>query len=169
MKHTGKKPAYTTRKAMPIIKKGEGGEALLMCPFCPTPHPLRPDKPSACGTMLILTAEQTVFRGKYEKNIICVKCGQKGGDMVLFQNAFVHNYDCSPGVVAMTEAPKFSDWAARVAWTPEWIRNPIEKFTGHAQSVEEVLPDGTRTGVVLGYFFHKEVKNGKQTQIHTRQ
>jgi hypothetical protein len=169
MKHTSVKPAHTKRTAIPVIKKGEGGEALLMCPFCVPSHPLRPDKVSACGTILILTAEQTVFRGKYEKKMVCVKCGKHGGDMILFQGAFVHNYDCSPGVVAMTEAPEFSDWAARVAWTPEWIRKPIEKFTGRAQAVEEVLPDGTRTGVVLGYFFHKEVKNGKQTPIHTGQ
>lgn len=159
------KPPYTTRKGIPKIIKDPNGNAMLLCPFCKPSHPLQPNSPAACGTILILTAEQTVIHAKYEKKLICVKCGKGGGDMVMYQNAFIHVHNCSPDVMTMTQPPKFSKRAALVyglKWG--WLKGIIERYTGRALPVDEVKQDGTRTGVVLGYFFHKEIKNGKHSQ-----
>jgi len=118
-----------------------------------------PDKPAACGTLLVLTAEQTVYKAKYDKRFICAKCHQGGGEMVIYQGGFIHTHDCAPGVMTMTEPPQFSRLAGVVYKLPERIKKIIQRYTGNAMPVEEILPNGTRTGVTLGYFFH-QVKKG---------
>jgi len=162
MKHKRTQNKITSRTAAPRIEKGNDGVAVIICPFCETPHALRPDRTSSCGTRLVLTAEQTVLRAKYEKNVVCVKCGKGGGEMVMRQNAFVHKSDCTPGVAFLTEPPKFSKLAYFIGKIKQGrIRNTIESFMGKAMPVDEVLENGTRTGTVLGYFFHKEVKHAE--------
>lgn len=160
------KAPYTVRNGTPKMLKDKEGNTLLICPFCAVPHALTPNVPSQCGTRLILTAEQVVFRAKADKRFICVKCGKGGGEMVRFQNAYIHTHNCSPGVVTMTEPPRFSRMAGLVSKVRnERIRKSIERFTGRAMPVDEVREDGTRTGVVLGHFFHKEVKHAEHKPV----
>lgn len=110
---------------------------------------------SLCGTRLEVRAVQVVFRAKYQKDMICVKCGQGGGDMVRFQNAFIHADDCMPGVATFTEPPKYSKVAKLLYNFPAFIKSIIEKKYGKIMPVDEVNPQGERTGVVLGYFFYE--------------
>lgn len=156
------KPPFTTRTGTPKMLKDEKGNTLLICPFCKVPHPLYPNTPAKCGTHLVLSAEQTVFRAKADKRFVCVKCGKGGGEMVKYQNAYIHIEDCSPGVMTMTEPPRFSRLAGVVGGIKsERARKFIEQFTGRSMPVDEVTENGTRTGVVLGHFFFKEVRNAK--------
>jgi len=157
-KSNATKPPYTKRTGIPkIVKDKASGNVMLLCPFCTPAHSLTPNAPAACGTVLILTAEQTVIRAKYEKKLVCVKCGKGGGEMVMRQNAFVHLNDCMPGVAFLTEPPKFTFAAAFVnGLKPAFFKKTVEFFTGRAVAVDEVAPNGTRTGMVLGYFFQRK-------------
>jgi hypothetical protein len=156
MKKSTIKPKFTQRIEAPIAKKEKDGSASLYCPFCKPSHKIMPGMEALCGTRLEVRAVQIVFKAKYEKDMKCAKCGQGGGEMVRFQNAFIHANDCTPGVATLTEAPKFSKWA-QIVWGIPWpaLKARIEKRTGKAMPVDEVTPDGARTGVVLGHFFFK--------------
>lgn len=168
MKKSTAQSPYHTRVDVPKIAKDEQGNAVLLCPFCVPTHPLNPSSPSACGTRLVLTAEQTVIRAKYAKNLICVKCGKGGGKMVVFQNSYIHIHDCNPGVMAMREPPRYSRFAQFINTMPnQFVKKQIEKFTGRAMPVEEVDPKGVKTGKILGYFFwkpKKEVSHAKRIE-----
>jgi hypothetical protein len=142
----------TQRSETPGLNKDEHGNVVILCPFCKPSHILRPGHIEKCGTSLVLQAVQQVVRAKYS-NSVCVKCGKGGGDMVRYMNAYIHTKDCSPDVMTMTEPPKFS-WLAMVIYkSPKWAKGIFEKFTGQTMPVDEVKPDGTRTGVTLGWFF----------------
>lgn len=149
------KPFVKERVDIPKIVKDKNGAAILLCPFCSPSHPLRADQATACGTIVRVQAVQTVFRSNYShKNMVCVKCGKGGGDMVTWQNnAFVHVHDCSPGVTAMNEPPKMSKAAGIIYNFPPVLRRIAEAAWGKTMKVDEVTPDGKRTGVVLGHFF----------------
>lgn len=162
MKTKAPKSPVRERVGTPHITRDKDGAAILNCPFCVPTHPLRPDVGSACGTMLQVRAVQRVYRAKYEKHMTCVKCGKGDGEMVLFQNGFIHTHDCAPGVVALADPPKYSELAKRVHGT-RW-QKLIERIYGEIMPVHEVNPDGTKTGVTIGYFFKKRGKNGKHTQ-----
>ena len=154
-------PRTTERAGAPIPKTVEG-RVVLMCPFCKAPHPIIPGIVAACGSTLQVRAVQTIYKAKYEPSMICAKCGKGGGDMVLVADAFFHVEDCNPGVLVMTDPPEFSEFAKRVFLLPDWLKKIIEPQTGTAMPVDEVLSDGTRTGVTLGYFF-KEKTNAKRS------
>lgn len=155
MKKSTTHPRAFTRVLAPIAKM-QGKEAVLYCPFCKPTHKILPGAPNPCGTFLEIQAVQTVFKAKYEKNLVCLKCGQGGGEMVQYRNGFIHTHDCAPGVAALTEEPKFNRWAKIVYQIP-WLalKTRIEKHVGRAMKVDEVKPDGERTGKVLGYAFFK--------------
>jgi hypothetical protein len=155
MKKSTIKPKYTTRIEAPIAKKEKDGSAGLYCPFCKPTHKILPGMEYPCGTRIEVRAAQMVFKAKYEKNMVCAKCRKGGGEMVRFQNAFIHTHDCTPGVATFTEPPKFSKIAEALSRSPEWLKDRVEKRFGKIMPVDEVTPDGTRTGVVLGYFFYK--------------
>jgi len=155
MKKSNFKPRTTIRIEAPLAGKGKDGKPTLLCPFCHPTHPIIPGKVSLCGTNLEMRATQTVFRARFIKNMVCAKCGQGGGDMVHFQNAFIHVHDCTPGVATFTEPPSMTWFARSVYWLPNGFKKHIEKRTGRAVPVDEVKPDGTRTGKVLGYFFNR--------------
>ena len=155
MKKSTVKSKYTTRIEAPIARKEKDGSAGLYCPFCKPTHKILPGAESACGTRPEVRAVQMVFRAKYEKDMICAKCGQGGGEMVMFRNAFVHAYDCTPGVATLVEEPKFTPLAQIVYKLPSALKSRIEKHTGRAMQVDEVMPTGERTGKVLGYTFLK--------------
>src|SRR5512139_3341408 len=102
------KSKITTRERVPILSKDGKGNALLLCPFCTPPHPINPQTPAVCGTILQVRALQTVYHAKNYGDEVCVKCGKGGGEMVVFQGALVHTNDCTPGVVALSTPPKYS-------------------------------------------------------------
>lgn len=158
------KPPVSTRTAVPKVVKDEHGANILMCPFCAEPHPVSPYVPSPCGTRVVVTAEQPVFKAKYNEKMICAKCHKGGGTMVLWHNAFIHTPDCDPSIRTPIEPPKFSRLAEWVYHRNGFIRSRLEDIFGKVMAVEEVQPDGTLTGVILGYYFQKENKNGKHTQ-----
>ena len=153
-----------TREGIPMISKDGKGNALLLCPFCTPPHPINPDSPALCGTILQVRALQVVYKAKKYGNEVCVKCQKGGGQMVLFQGALVHTHDCTPGVVALSTPPKYSPFAR---WTYKLsdgkLKSFIQKRWGTAMPVEEVTPAGEKTGVVFGHFFNRGI-NGINNQ-----
>lgn len=153
-KKTVSQPRVTKRTAIPHGSKDKNGNIIFLCPFCKPPHPLIPGKISSCGTQLQLEAVQVVYHAKYS-NLVCAKCGKTGGDMTKWLDAFVHIEDCTPGVQLLNEEPEYSHLAAVIYKLPVWARIKIEKFTGQVMTVDEVQPDGKRTGKVLGCFFMK--------------
>lgn len=155
MKKNTVRPRTTQRVEAPIAKM-EKKEAILYCPFCRPTHKIVPGVENPCGTRLEVRAVQTVYKARYMKEMVCLKCGQGGGEMVQYRNGFVHTHDCAPGVAALTEEPKFNKWAEIVYGMP-WpaVKSAIEKRVGRAMQVDEVAPDGKRTGKVLGYAFFK--------------
>ena len=154
MKQSHTKSPVTRRSALPLVETIKGGK-VLMCPFCKPSHPVVPFQQASCGTMIEVNAVQEVIRAKFDKRIKCAKCGQGGGEMVRWQNAFLHVNDCTPGVKTMAEPPKYSKLAGVVYDMPaSWFKTQLEKITGRAVPVDEITPDGTKTGVVLGHFFY---------------
>lgn len=155
MKKNSIRPRVTTRIEAPIAKM-EKKEAVLYCPFCKPTHKIVPGLEHPCGTRLEVRAVQEVYKARYDKTLKCAKCGRGDGEMVRFQAGFIHTHDCTPGVAALTEPPKFS-MAAKVIYNLKWprVKSEIEKRTGRAMKVDEVTPEGARTGNVLGYTFLK--------------
>lgn len=155
MKKSSVQPKTTFRIEAPIAKM-EKKEAVLYCPFCKPTHRITPGVENPCGTHLEVRAVQTVYRAKYVKEMVCLKCGQGGGEMVQFRNGFIHAHDCAPGVAALTEEPKFNRFA-QIVYSIPWpaLKSRIEKRIGRAMQVDEVTPDGTRTGKILGYAFFR--------------
>ena len=151
-------PQVTERFGTPRMQKGDDGNPLVLCPFCSPSHPLSAVGVSACGTQLQLRAVQTVYHAKYRKDMVCIKCQKGGGDMVMFNNAFVHVNDCSPGVATFIDPPKFSRMASLVFRMPNKIKTFTEKYLGETKAVEEVDEKGVRTGKTLGHFFYVRSK-----------
>lgn len=154
------------RESPPKLEKVKTG-TLLMCPFCPNPHPLWPDKVANCGTTIVVKAVQTVIPAKRAKRdkLMCLKCHQVGeGEMVKFMNGFIHLEDCNPGTIVMVEPPPYSK-LARLAFgmgEKNPLRKMIENRNGRAEEVHEIDEDGKKTGKILGHVFYKEqVKHGE--------
>ena len=154
-KPKGWRPPATTRIGAPKFGKDQKGQSAILCPFCIPTHPIVPGYEAMCGTALEIRAVQPVYKARFYKGMVCAKCGKDGDQMVRFQNAFIHIKDCTPGVATLTEAPKFTKVARVVYNAPRWIKARVEKKFGQAMPVDEILPDGTRTGHVIGYFFLK--------------
>lgn len=149
-KRSHPKSEVKVRRMLPKLDK----EGRLMCPFCTPSHPLIAGKQTACGTEIEVYASQMIYRAK-SANLTCLKCGQGGGEMVRFQNGYVHTHDCVPGQVLMVEEPEYSDWAKFIYGWPEFLKRPLEKKLGMARPVKEIDPNGKETGNILGYFFWK--------------
>ncbi len=149
-----------TREAMPGLDETKDG-VHLMCPFCYPTHPLMPNEDSACGTVLKVTAVQTVIPDRMVRmqKLICLKCHQGGGPMVQYMNGFIHLHECTPGTKLLRIPPRYNAMAGLVYKLPKSMRKQTEKFTGLSQQVREILPDGTETGKVIGYFFLKGKRN----------
>lgn len=159
----------TIRRHVPLLEKDNHGANVLMCPFCIPSHPITPFVASGCGTVVEVQAVQTVYRAKYQKGMVCVKCGKSGGMMVRMNDAFTHSFDCTPGTTTLTAVPAFSKIATWVFKMKDGrLKEFIQGFTGVAAEVKEVTPEGERTGVILGHFFHQRKKdNGKHTETNT--
>jgi len=152
VKKTTTQPKIRKRTETPRWSKDDKGNIVFLCPFCKPSHLLIPGKISPCGTQMLLEAVQVIYRAKYS-DLVCAKCGNGGGEMVHWQNAFIHIVDCVPGVFTPTEMPKTSRFAQVVYKLPKWAKESIEKRTGQVMIIDEVSPEGKRTGKILGYFF----------------
>ena len=158
-KRNSNRPPYRERREMPKIENSKDGGKVLMCPFCNPSHPIMPFIPSPCGTVVEVTAVQLVFRAKYAKDMICAKCGQGGGEMVVWNEAFIHTHDCTPGTATLLVEPKYSKIAKAVFGLSDGkIKTLIQNILGEAKEVAEAKPDGKRTGKILGYFFYRQPK-----------
>jgi len=153
-KNNFKRP-ISERIDVPKIERDKQGNAILLCPFCKPTHPLRAENDASCGTVLQVRAVQLVYKAKFDKTLVCVKCMQGGGEMVRFQNGYVHTHDCAPGVVTLEKPPDFSKFAERVYGMPPRVKKIFENIFGTAVPVLEVMPGGEKTGITLGYFFKK--------------
>jgi len=154
------KPPYRQRTAVPKLAKGENGSNILLCPFCADPHPIMPFVASPCGTMVTFYAEQTIYRAKADKRFVCAKCGEGNGEMVKWNDAFIHVPDCKPEVKTLLEPPTYSKLARYIHNMRDGkIKGFSQRVFGRTVAVEEVTPDGKLTGRVLGYFFQRKKKD----------
>lgn len=154
---TGLKPEFKVREALPRVRDEKGG-VLLECPFCEIPHTVGVGQDSACGTTLRVTAVQTIVptRTVHKRGLKCFKCGKGGGEMVPFNQGFIHLIDCVPVTKLMAQPPKeFSRWAGMVYQFPEFLRKRVERVTGAVKRVDEIDPQGRETGKTLGYIFYR--------------
>jgi hypothetical protein len=143
------------REAPPKVNPTKKGVEVL-CPFCQPPHAILPGV-ETCGTTLKVMAVQTVLKNhatRYNK-IPCLKCHQIGGEMVRYNNGFIHLVDCLPGTRLLTAPPKFSNTARIIFKLPAGARKRMERAFGRAQECREIDADGQETGKILGYFFLK--------------
>lgn len=153
--HHLNRPDVRVRKLPPKVSNEKQGVA-VKCPFCAIPHPILPGAQSPCGTTLEVLAVQTVYRSTKHNGITCIKCHQIGGEMVRFNESFVHLVDCMPGTRLLTEIPEFSAFAKFIFKMPTPIRSAFEKRRGKIQYVKEIDSEGKETGKVLGYFFWRQ-------------
>ena len=142
------------RRAIPLVDK----DGHLSCPFCKPTHTLDPLKESPCGTVIQVTAVQTVYKAQWMREPPkCLKCGGSSGEMVRFGSAFLHLVDCKPGMALMPETPKLSRWAKMVYNLPDFAKRPLERRLGRASPLELIDEKGVKTGEIAGYFFYHPV------------
>lgn len=100
-------------------------------------------------------AVQTVYptRTVHKYSLKCLKCGGSDGEMIRFNNGYVHVADCAPSVKLLATVPEFSRAARIVKHAPKWLSAIVEKYTGKVQEVQEIDAEGKETGKTLGYFF----------------
>lgn len=147
----------------------KGGGKELLCPFCDPPHPLHPDG-NNCGAVLRVTAVRVVIPARVVrmKKLVCLKCGKGLGEMVhIGTSSYIHAVDCQPGTHIVMRPPKFDKSAEIVSKLPAPVRKIIEKRTGKASAMKEILPDGTETGKILGYFYYKDGNYAQATRSTT--
>lgn len=150
------KPEVTIRELPPKTRQN-GKDLEILCPFCKIPHTIGVNQDSACGTSLHVSAVQTVYpaRTVHKHKMVCIKCGESGGEMVRYNNSTIHLIDCRPEVQLAAALPEFSRFSKFVFSLPPNIKAIIQKFTGIAKEVKEVDGHGVETGKILGYFFYK--------------
>lgn len=151
------KPQTTTRENAVRIFKTEKGFR-IMCPFCNPAHPLEAGRVAPCGTVLKMTAVQEVVSGRSARlsGLVCLKCHKTGGgDLIHWQNGYVHKDDCNPEQALLVVPPRFSWWAGIRYRVSDWFKNrKVMAFVrGNAQRVKEINPEGVETGRILGYVF----------------
>jgi hypothetical protein len=153
-----------TREALPGVDRTKEG-VHLMCPFCFPTHPLMPNEDAPCGTVLKVTAIQTIIPERMVRmeKLVCLKCHKGDGAMVQYMNGFIHLHECTPGTQLLRIPPRYNAMAGVVYKLPKGLRKQAEKFTGVSQQVREILPDGTETGKIIGYFFLKGKRNATRT------
>lgn len=145
----------TVRYATPALKM-EAGKPIIWCPFCNPSHPLSLSTPSACGTLLEVRATQAVYKARLNKGMVCIKCKKEDGNMVQFNDAFVHVPDCTPDIILFNDPTKFSRLAKFVFHAPAWLQKIAKRYVGNARRVDLVTPDGAATGRTSGYYFHQK-------------
>lgn len=107
--------------------------------------------------MIEVRASQAVYRARLNKGMVCIKCKKADGNMVRFNDAFVHVPDCTPEIVLFNDEKKFSRTAQFVFHLPAWLKQRLQPIVGDARKVDQVTPEGISTGRTSGYYFHKKV------------
>lgn len=155
------RPMTRTRTATPIPFPTKDGIE-LRCPFCADRHQLIPNVESTCGTRIEVTAIQEVYPAHTvrHKNLTCVKCFQGDGEMVRYNNSYVHLVECKPGSRLLQEIPPNSPVAQFVYNLPAWLKPHVEKLTGQSDRVLEIDEKGEKTGKVIAYIFWKTPSQG---------
>lgn len=160
---------FSKREAPPLVGK-DGRQNVLMCPFCEPSHPLQMGQgTNACGSEVEVRVTQPIIKAHRYPGLVCVKCRKGGGKMVPFQQGFIHDYNCMPNRVTMTETPvpsRLAKWVHDLK--PGRVKAFFTKRYGVAAPIQEVLPDGKLTGVITGYFFYKGPPNGKRSDERER-
>lgn len=142
------KSAPKVRRKAPRIEQSDDGIAIY-CPFCHPPHRISLDTKATCGTILELTAVQTLYQ-----DVTCSLCGNGQGTLLKIGESYRHAHDCSPGKTIYTVPPKKSRSAA-LAWKfPDWASMLLAKRL-NLTSVQ--LTSGN---VIDGYAWDKVKKNG---------
>jgi hypothetical protein len=154
---SGYKPEVKIREGIPKVEQQKGKPVKVLCPFCEIPHPIELGKVAACGTILQVKAVQTVYpvRTVHKHKLICIKCKQSGGEMVKFNQGYMHTHECTPNTKIMANPPEFSRLARAVYFMSPQLRKVIEKKYGLVKQVQEIDEHGKETGKVLGYFFFR--------------
>ena len=131
-------PNKGTRRAPPRISRDKD-TAQILCPFCWPPHPITPETPASCGTVLELVAAQTTYRA-----VECALCHGIQGQLVKVGDRYKHAFDCTPGKTIYTVPPDKSRAAAAIWHAPAFIHRFIAKRWGKA--AVELTSEGKRTG-----------------------
>lgn len=145
------------REELPQMTQTKEG-AVIWCPFCVPSHPLTPGAPAACGTVLKLTATQTIIPARMARlqQIECLKCHKTGeGDMVPYMSGYIHLTDCAPDTNLLKTPVAYSKLAGLVYHLPLKLRERVCALTN--QYPQEVCT--LEKGDVIGYYFLKGKRN----------
>ncbi len=143
------KSAPQVRRRGPKIKE-ENGDIVLFCPFCHPPHRISLDTAATCGTILELTAVQTLYQ-----DVTCELCGRGQGTLLKIGESYRHAHDCVPGRKIYTVPPK-KRRSARWAWKmPDWAT----MFLGKRFNLTPVELR-TKEGTIDGYGWDKVIEDG---------
>jgi hypothetical protein len=142
------------RRQKPKILEAKDGPPIISCPFCIPPHPIQPNEPARCGTVLELRAVQQTYR-----SVDCVFCGTGAGTLVKIGEQYKHAFECTPGARLYAEPPELSKSAAFIWRLPNFIHKILVRRLG--RRVIEV----TNQGQVAGYAWENESEYGKEIQV----
>lgn len=159
-KNSFRAPA-TTREQQPMMG-GDKTHPVLLCPFCNPTHPLGIGPENPCGTIINVTAVQTVYKAKLNPGMTCVRCKQAGGTMVKYLQGFAHTHECVKGLVLLPFIPEDNRFARFVFNMKDGkLKEFLQRKNGIAQPIREIDPQGNETEKILGHFFYKpQVNNG---------
>ena len=126
------------RKRPPKLKTDDG-KAEILCPFCFPSHPIQIEFPSSCGTILELSAIQSLY-----KDVTCALCGGARGSLVKIGEKYKHAHDCTPGQHLYAVPPKKSRGARAFWYLPNFAHTYLWRVSG--RKVIELSNDGKVTG-----------------------
>jgi hypothetical protein len=141
-------PKPKIRVAEPLMGKNDKGQVTVLCPFCSEPHPIPPNRPAHCGTMLEVKAVQAIFYGQK-----CALCQGNQGALIRVGDRYRHVHDCSPGKVLYTQEPRKSIVAALAYRLPD----PVHIFLGRRLGYVPFQVFGA-DGKVVGYTWQRMYK-----------
>lgn len=134
------------REAKPLVMRKKD-TVEIHCPFCKPSHPIHVGKTAQCGTVLILTAKQELWKG-----VNCALCGKGDGTLMRVGNLYRHTHDCTPGMnLFHSENKPRKSFGARIVFhlprkAQEWIRDRY-----HRVAVE--LHDDPKDKKATGYIW----------------
>ena len=142
------KQSPKVRRKAPRINQSDDGIAIY-CPFCHPPHQVSLDTRATCGTVLELTAVQTLYQ-----DVTCSLCGNGQGTLLKIGESYRHAHECTPGHTIYTVPPKKRRSAA-LAWKmPDWF----SMFLANRFNLTAV--ELIRGDELQGYGWDKVIKDG---------
>ena len=139
MAHRYRKSSGPKIRKRPPQLKTDNGRVEIFCPFCFPTHPIQMEFSAPCGTILELSAIQSLY-----KDVTCALCGGARGSLVKVGEKYKHAHDCTPGQHLYTVPPKKSLGARAVWYLPTFVHNWLWRVSG--RKVIEVSSDGKVTG-----------------------